>query len=142
MPYYPDVSEIRRRLEAALAVIPDRYRQGVQSADWKNAALRAADNYYTALQRVIAEKRWDKGIQATSNEAWQTAAVNKGAPIISTRIREALPKWEAHFAPKYQAVISVAKTLPPRTPDFERNIETRLKPIVKAWKGLTATSPR
>jgi len=137
MPYYPPVEEVRRRLESALATIADRYKMGVQGAKWQEPTLAQAANYYAALDRIKAEDKYRKGVTAASDEDWRKGAVEKGAPVLPVRLRAALPKWEAAWAPKYRAVIETAQRLPPRTPDFEANIETRLKPIVRAWKGLT-----
>ena len=55
--------------------------------------------------------------------------------MLPTRIREALDKWEQNWRPKYEQVLRVLETLPPRTTDWNTNIEQRLKPIVAAWKG-------
>ena len=68
-------------------------------------------------------------------EAGFHEALEKGAPVIAERIRAALDKWEKNWAPKYNRVVAVVRNLPPKTLDWNTNIERRLKPVVAAWKG-------
>jgi hypothetical protein len=135
MPYYPTVEEVRKRLEAALGTIADRYKAGVQASSWKDPTLKQADHYYTALDRIKTEDLYRKGVNASSDDEWRSGAIQKGAPILPTRLRAALPKWESNWGPKYEAVKRTITTLPPPTPDAETNIDLRLKPIVRVWQG-------
>lgn len=66
--------------------------------------------------------------------------MQKGAPIIGTRIQGALDKWAAAFAPIYAKVLTTVSSLPPSTTDFMQNINTRLVPTVKAWKQAAGKS--
>ena len=134
MPYYPPVSEVRKRLEEAIPKIADRYKVGVQNAEWQRPTLAQAENYYSALDKIKAEDRYRKGVSATSDEAWRKGAIEKGAPILPTRLRDALPKWEREWGPLYENVKKVASALPPRTGDFRANVMNRVIPIIEAWK--------
>lgn len=136
MPYYPSLDEIRERLRAATATIGERYRKGVEASKWRDPTLAKKQNFYTAMQQVIANDLYGKGVEKTPDETWKTGATTKGAPILGQRLAAALPKWEAAWGPKYEAVKRTAQSLPPSTPDYMTNIQQRLVPIVEAWKGI------
>jgi len=69
-----------------------------------------------------------------TNEDWKNSAINKGAPIIGDRIRQALDKWAANFGPKYDQVVARVASLPPKTTDWRANINNRLVPTVETWR--------
>ena len=119
----------RKHFEEALRIIPDRYEDGVKLADWKTAAIQGEEAYKAAMEIVIREERRKKGIEKTTNEYWQNACIKKGKTVIRERIEAALDKWEEHWKP-YRDALEALK-LPPRTIDWEENIDKRLKPIVK-----------
>ncbi len=128
--------EARANFEAAVSYIPDRYRKGVEKADWLTPAKSdaAEKNYAEAISKAVSEKRRQKGIAKLTNEDWKSAAMTKGAPIIGERIRGALDKWLAEWGPKYDAVAAKVSALPPKTIDWRANINNRLVPIVETWK--------
>ena len=129
-------AEARANFEAAVTYIPARYQAGVQKADWLTPAKSdaAEKNYADSVSKAIAQKTRQKGVAATTNDDWKNAAVNKGVPIIGTRIAGALDKWEKEWGPMYSAVASKVTTLPAATTDFRANISARLVPVVEAWK--------
>lgn len=129
-------SQAKANLEASISYIPERYTAGVQQADWFGPASseQAEKNYGAAVSRAVAGKTRQKGINKTTNEAWKSAAVTKGAPIIGERLRASLGKWEAKWGPMYDSVISAVDALPPKTTDWKANINSRLVPTVAAWK--------
>jgi len=128
--------QARTNFEAALNYIPERYKAGVEVADWHTAAKSdaAESNYAAAISKAVAEKRRQKAIAALSNEDWRSAAINKGAPIIGERIRMALDKWQAKWGAVYDKVVPVVQALPPKTIDWRANINNRLVKVVEAWK--------
>jgi hypothetical protein len=130
------LEEAKANFSAAIAYIPSRYAAGVQKADWLTPAKSdaAERNFADGVGKAVAGKTRQKAIAGMSNDDWKTAAVNKGAPIIGTRIQGALDKWGANFGPVYSQVQSKVATLPPSTTDFMANITARLIPTVKAWK--------
>lgn len=131
-------AEAKANLESAITYIPDRYKQGVQKADWLTPAKSdaAERNYADAVSKAVANKTRQKGIGKVSNDDWKNGAVNKGAPIIGERIRGALGKYDNNFGPMLEAVNSTADALPSRTTDFMANINNRLVPTVKKWKEV------
>lgn len=128
--------EARTNFEAAVSYIPSRYRAGVSKADWQTAASsdQAEANFASAISDAVAKKKRQIGIRAISNADWQSAAINKGAPIIGERIRGSLGKWMANWGPKYDRVASLVPTLPPKTTDPMANIDSRLKRVVEEWR--------
>ncbi len=129
-------AEARANFEAAAAYIPARYLAGVEKADWFGPASsnQAETNYAAGVSDAVAKKRRQTQIKKISNEDWKSAAREKGAPVIGTRITAALPKWEANWGPMYDQVQSKVAALPPKTVDFRANITARLIPVVETWK--------
>lgn len=128
--------EAKANFEAAISYIPARYTAGVQKADWLTPAKSDASekNFADAVGKAIAAKSRQKAIASMTNEEWKTAAVTKGAPIIGERVRGALDKWAAEWGPKYDQVASKVATLPPAGLDWRANINSRLVPVVEAWR--------
>jgi len=122
--------------EAAVAYIPERYRAGVEVADWLTPAKSdtAEANFKTQMTKVLAEKRRQKAIAAMTNEDWQKAAIAKGVPIIGDRIAAALDKWLAEWGPMYDKITALVPKLPPKTIDWRANITNRLVKVVEEWK--------
>ena len=128
--------EARANFEAAVAYIPARYIGGVRRADWATPAGsdQAETNYAAGVSNAVAKKTRQTKVRAVSNSEWQTAAINKGAPIIGSRIAGALDKWATKWGPMYDSVVSAVGALPPKVVDFRANINNRLVPTVEAWK--------
>ena len=108
--------EARANFEQSIAYIPDRYKKGVEKADWQTPAAseQAETNYGSAVSKAVADKSRQKAIRETTNKQWQDGAINKGAPIIGARIRGALDDWEREWGPMYDRVASEVSRLPPR----------------------------
>lgn len=129
--------EAKANFQNAISYIPARYTAGVQKADWLTPAKSdaAEKNYASGVGKAVSNKTRQRKIAALSNDDWKNAAVNKGAPIIGTRIQDALDKWASNWSPIYAKVATTVQNLPPKTTDFMQNINTRLIPTVKAWKS-------
>jgi hypothetical protein len=128
--------EAKANFSSAIAYIPSRYQAGVQKADWLTPAKSdaAERNFADGVGKAVAGKTRQRAIGAMSNDDWKNAAVNKGVPIIGSRIQAALDKWHANWSPIYAQVQSAVTALPPSTTDYMANINARLVPTVKAWK--------
>jgi len=130
------LDEAVKNLETATAYIRSRYERGIDKATWfENAKSDEAEkNFKDAMTKVIEEERRKRGIERLGGDgAWKDGAKKKGAPVIATRIKDALPKYRANFGDVYSKVIEIVKGLPRRGISWEENIENRLKPVVRAW---------
>jgi len=127
-----DINAAKKNFEDAASLVPERYKQGVSSADWKEAAMSdAAESLYAQkLQEAIQKKKRQKGIAKVSNEEWRSNAVNKGAAKIGTAMRLASNKWATAIAPYFEALRNLS--LPEKTADPMANIDNRLKRVVEA----------
>ena len=134
--------EARANFEASIGYIPERYKAGVNKADWLTPAKSdaAEKNFADGVGKAISQKTRQKAIAGMSNEDWKTAAVEKGSGIIGERIRGALNKWAANWGPKYDQVASRVAALPPKTVDWRANINNRLVPVVETWRKAAGKS--
>ena len=128
--------EARANLEASISYIPDRYRAGIGRADWqtKAASETAEKNFADAMAKVISGKTRQLGVRKVANTEWQRLASEKGGAVIGERIRGALDKQAAKWAPIYDGVVSAVGRLAPRTIDWRANVNNRVMPIVEQWK--------
>ena len=129
-----NISQAQENYVQSITIVPQRYQQGVEGADWKKGVSnpQANTNYKDGVQRAISENAWKKGVDKISNEEWKNAALTKGASSISEGMRQGQEKYATNFAPILSAINSAVSSLPPRTTDPMANIDSRLKPIVKA----------
>jgi len=129
-------AEAKANLEAAIAFIPDRYKAGVEKADWLGPAKsdQAERNYADGVSKAVGAKSRQKAIAKLTNEDWKRAAIDKGAGVIGERIRGALDKYDANFGPMYEQVLTKVTALPARTVNWRDNINKRLVPVVEAWR--------
>jgi len=121
-------------LDQAIANIPARYETGIRRANWADPAASdtAEALWWAGLEAARAARRRIAGIRRVGDTTWRQLAVSKGAPIIGTRLRDALGKYRANFAPVMDAMLRVLPTLRPKTPDPMANIDNRVKPVVRA----------
>lgn len=128
------IQQAAENLRQSAGLIGARYTVGINNADWQTPASsdQAETNYGQGVQRAIADGSRRSGILAVSNQAWQQAAVTKGAGVIGQRIVDALPKYSQNFAPILLAMGTAAQNLPPRTTSASQNVTNRLLPIIRA----------
>jgi len=128
--------EARANLEQSLTYVGDRYKAGVARADWATAAGsdQAERNYADGVSKAVAGKRRQNAVKQVSNSEWQSRSVEKGGAVIADRMRGALDKQAAKWAPIYDRVVSDLQRLPPRTTDFRSNITNRVVGTVESWK--------
>jgi hypothetical protein len=130
------IAEAKANFEASIGYIPDRYRAGINKADWLTPAKsdNAEKNFADGIAKAVSGKTRQKAIAGMTNEDWKNGAINKGAPVIGERIRAALGEWEANFGPIYAGVQSRVAALPPKGTDWRANINNRLVPVVEQWR--------
>lgn len=90
------------------------YKQGVLNPDapWQQSTLNAKELYVEGVTAAIARGAFEKGVGATTDSEWQTAASVKGARNYPTAVAESGPKWVKGFTPTQNALAGL--TLPPR----------------------------
>lgn len=137
------IQQAAENLRQSAPLISQRYTIGINNADWQGPASseQAEVNYGQGVQQAIANGTRRTGILAVSNQAWQQAAVTKGAPIIGQRIVDALPKYVTNFGPILTAVAAVAEALPPRTASATQNVTNRLLPVIRRAQEAAGKTP-
>lgn len=128
------IQEARANFIAAAPLVAERYRNGVNRADWESAASsqQAEANYSQGVQRAIQRGTRIQGIQRAGNQTWRNGATQKGAPVIGQRMQEAADKYVQNFTPIKQAIDNAVAQLPPRTLDPSQNVQNRVLPVVMA----------
>ena len=133
------IQQAASNLQASVSLIPARYRQGVEGADWATSAgsESAEQLYATKVQEAIAQKRRQRGVQRVGNEAWRAAALNNGAPIIGSRITASIGKYQTNFGPVLDAMTRAASSLKPKTGDLATDIANRVTPVAQAARNAS-----
>ena len=128
------IQDAANNLRQVAGFIGERYTLGINGADWQTpaASQQAEQNWVQGVQRAITDGSRREGILAVSNQAWRTAAIDKGAPIIGTRIVASIAKYTANFGPVLAAMNAEASALPPRVASATQNVTNRLIPIIHA----------
>lgn len=124
--------QITANFIASTNQVPQKYQQGVQSADWQSAASseQAEANYAQGVQEAAQRKSRQSGVSKVSNQTWQQAAAQVGATRIADGMRRAANKQAQNWAP-YRQVIE-GTDLPARTRDAATNVQNRVLPLATA----------
>ena len=127
-----DLEGGKKNYEDASRIAPDRYERGVKAAEWKSAAASdAAERAFAEkLREAIDKQRRKKAIEKKTDEDWRRPALEIGKGRLKEGMAGKADKWASEFKPFADAISGV--TLPPRSANWEDNIDKRLKPIVKA----------
>lgn len=125
-------AQITANYIASTNQVPQKYQQGVQGAEWQAAAAseQAEANYAAGVQEAASNKSRQTGINKVSNQAWQSAAANKGATRIAQGMRDGAAKQAQNWAP-FRSVIE-GIDLPARTRDAAANVQNRVLPLAVA----------
>jgi len=132
MVYVKPLADAKKHFEEIIPKIPERYEAEVKRAAWRDPAIEGEDLFKEAMAVVIAEELRRKGIEKLTDDQWRSTTVEKGKPIIGTRIRARLDVWATNWSPYRSALEAVE--LPAKVIDWEANIDARVKPIVRALK--------
>jgi len=135
------IEESSDHLESSISLIPDRYKEAVDKADWQGPASSdaAEKNYSEGVAKAVANKTRQKGVKRVSNADWQNKSMTMGADRIGAGISANLDKYKQNFSPVLDAMNKAADAAPPRSTDAMQNIDKILKPVVKA---AIAASPK
>ena len=113
-----------------------RYAEGVKAtSDWQAATLASSELQKQRAAEAAAKDLFRKGIEKTSNSAWQNAAAVKGM----RRWPEGINAAEGDYRKGIGAVLGVIEgvALLPRTSDPDTNIDNRVKPIARALRSAS-----
>ena len=112
----------------------EEYAEGIQSprTSWAAATAAAAERYNSGLQESIKAGRFEKGVKAAGDAAWQQKALAKGPGRFAEGVSMSAPDYESGFAPYADTIRNTV--LPPRFAAGDpRNIE-RTKAIAMALR--------
>lgn len=128
------IQQATNNFKASVSTVPERYKQGVQGADWAGAVSRpeTQQNWSAGVAKAASEGRYAKGVARVSNEEWKKMASEKGAASIGQGMLLGAEKYARRFAPILTAMQNAVQGLPPRGTDAMANIDARLKPVVNA----------
>lgn len=127
-------SEIKKNYEQSTAIVTDRYKQGVTSADWKDKAKAGQELYVQTMQNPTVLARREKGIERVSDEEWRKNTIDKGAGVIASRMKNASGKQSSRFEPYRSALESM--DLPAKTTDPATNVANRVTPIAVKFREI------
>lgn len=128
------IAQSGQNYEQSISIVPTRYAQGIQMADWKSGVSdpQANTNWKDGVQKAAANDSWKKGVDGVSNEHWKQMAMTKGQSSIAQGMQAGKDKYQQNFAPVLDAIHAAVNSLPPRTTDPMANIDARLKPVAMA----------
>jgi len=128
------IEEAGAHLGESVSAIPARYEIATSKATWEEPATseQSERNFQDGISEAIAKDSRRVGIRAAGDVGYHKGCKEKGAKVIGTRIREAIPRYKANMGPILAAMNSAADSAPARTRDPMLNIEQRLKPVVTA----------
>jgi len=112
------------------------YEAGVKNPrrDWQDATMQSASTWNEAISQAVAERRFERGVQAAGTRKWQEKTIAKGPTRWSQGVRLAGIDYARGYDP-YRNEISRVQ-LPPRGPKGDpRNLE-RVRVITEALHAL------
>lgn len=121
--------------QGAIGGVPAKYKAGVQAANNTIENAIASQGLYEArVQESIANKTRVKGLQKTSTAEWKARASELGSARIGGGMSAAVNKYNKGVG----EVISTieATSIGERTADPMANVDSRVKPIVRALYDL------
>lgn len=117
----PSPTDAAARWAQNLGASQTKYTAGVQAVTTSpgQLAAAAADRYIAGVQASLP--KFQANSAAVTLQAWQQAAVNKGAPRLATGAQQAQQKMGTVFTTLFPFIEQVRTSLPPRG-DLEQNI--------------------
>ena len=129
----PSSQQIQSRYSGAVAVVPERYKQGIENTtDWKQKAIDGQDLYVAKMQNLDVLARREKSLQKVTDQDWKSRALLNGVQRIGPGMTAAAAKQAANYEPVRKELESLV--LPPRVADSNMNIDNRVKAVVAASK--------
>jgi len=110
------------------------YKDGVSaSTDWAGATAASAGNWQAGVTAAAADGRFEKGVTAAGNTAWQSGAINKGAGRYGPGVSVSKDKFTAGFQKFAQALSNF--TLPGRFPKGDPQNVNRVQAVVTLMRN-------
>lgn len=127
-----DTSIAKANYEGSASEATRRWKAAIPKASWKEAAVssEAVELHRTRTMEALDAGRRERGLEGWNDAKWRSRTVTKGGPSIERAMKASGDKWKEGFDPYAQELRNV--DLPPKTADWESNIDNRAKPIVRA----------
>ena len=118
----------------AIPRVAEAYGAGInRTTGWKEAAVAGEGNYAAGVQKAVANRSREAGLNAVTDGDWKEGAINKGKSRIGQGMSASAP-WQATQAAKVISVIESAQ-IGERTLDVDANIDNRVKPLARALRA-------
>jgi len=129
----PSSEEIDKAYKDAITRVPGRYKDAVSKVtDFKEKAIAGQDNYEEQMAKASVLARRKEKLEAMEANEWREKAQTLGAARIGSGMTANAPKRKKNYEGIRAALDGL--TIEDRTPNWEENIEGRLKPVVRAQK--------
>lgn len=126
------VDKATQKWRDRVAVASGDYADGVANPrrPWKASTLEAEPRFEAGVQVAIREKRFGKGVSASTDEKWKSKAADLGTRRFPEGVAAAEPDYRAGMGKVISAIEGV--TLPPRYPAGDPRNYERVKAIGEA----------
>jgi len=123
------LATIEKNYKGAASTAAARYKEAIPRVTWQAESIEGQDLYEERMMDPAVLARRATEIAKVSDTEFRKALLEKGAPVIASRMSAAAPKMAAGYAPIRSALEGL--TLPARVADPMANIDARLKPVVQ-----------
>jgi len=131
----PTSAEIAKAYEDAIPRVAARYKAKVGKVmNFKELAIKGQENYVTQMTKPDVLARREEALVEMPPDEWKKGAEDKGAVRIGPGMTAAAPKRTKNYEEIRAGLDGV--TIADRTPDWEANVEGRLKPVVRRMKEI------
>ncbi len=110
--------------------------RGVREAPGQQAAEKA-DKLLAGVTRSINDGKWQARVSAVSLQAWQDAAVNKGAQRIAAGVQGAqskMTRFASEVLPYLDNVVSEVKAMPDMTLEDRINRSSEFQRLMSQFR--------
>jgi hypothetical protein len=97
------------------------------------STIAAAPAQAAAVSQAIAEKRFERGVQAAGEERWRSKAAGKGATRYGPGVSDAEADYQRGVQPYLDTIANLA--LPPRGPRGDIKNLDRVRAVVQALRA-------
>lgn len=109
-----DTASIAKKFTQRAAAAAPEYKTGVEQSgqDWATNTAAAGDNYQQGVQQALADRRFEKGVQAAGPAKFVQRASTMGAQRFAPGVQNAEADYAKGVAPYLDALKGMQ--LPPR----------------------------